>query len=402
VKRVVVLLLLGLTACSHATAGPSRCVAGDDALSTPIAATWTLPLERGPGAAAVDDAGAVVTMPERGLLAVDDRGTERWTVDVPGVGLDWPVIDGDLVIVPTSDEKGAGCVAIGRARGEIRWRVDAGPGAGAVAAIDRDAVLCATAEGRIVAVDRVGTTRWSTDVAAAVGGPVAISGRSVLAVDDVAHRVGFVFRAGGGWMLGCLDLGTGRDATCSRELGTGAPPSAVVSDGAGRFVVGSGDGPGIVVEDAATGDRASLTETADAFDPANIPAVTGGVAIAVDRSGQVTAVDIGDPRIVWRAEVGRPVLDARPAVGGGVVSIVDWTGRIHRLRVADGHPQGAADERGGAIAVASDPAGRLRVTVFRGAAGARVEGEQGVGSPSGRRLHCPAEPGHSSRNDARP
>jgi outer membrane protein assembly factor BamB len=401
VKRVAALLLVGVAACSHATAGSPRCANTGNTASVHVPAKWTLPLDSGPGAAAVDDAGVVVTMPEHGLLAVDDAGDESWSVDLPGVGLDWPVVDHDLVVVPSSDAGGGSCVAVDRERGEVRWRAEAGQGEGAVAAIDGDTVVCGTTEGGVVAADRAGTTRWSVDVAAVLGEPVAISGRSALAIDPVARRVGFVLRVGRGWLLGCLDLDTGRDAKCSRQLGATPPPSAVVSDGEGRFVIGSGEGPGVLIDDVATGD-ASLVDTADGFDPASIPVVVDGVAVVVDRSGGVTAVDIDEPRILWRTDLGQPVLDARPAVGAGVVSIVDWTGRVHRLRVADGRRAAAPDERGGAIAVVSDPRGRLRVTLFRGLGGARLEGEHGTGRAPGRPLHCVAEPGHSSRNDARP
>jgi hypothetical protein len=96
------------------------------------------------------------------------------------------------------------------------------------------------------------------------------------------------------------------------------------------------------------------------------------------------------------------VLDAAPSVAGGMLSVVDMLGGIHRFRLADGRPVDTADDRGGAVAVVSDPAGTLRITLRRGLGGAAVEGENLQKVRSTRPLQCPAEPGHSTRNDARP
>jgi outer membrane protein assembly factor BamB len=415
-KRPLALLVLVAAACTQARASAPTCApplrTGD--------AQWSVPLDDAPTAAAADADGVVVTASGGTVWAFDRGGREVWRTEVMGIGLDWPVIDGDLVVFPVTTAAGAACVGLDRASGAERWRVDAGPGIVAVTGAASGRVVCASARGRLVTVDRAtGAVLWSLDVEEFFdAGPVDISPRGAVAIDPDAHArtesasattagvVTVVLRVRGHWIFSCWDLATGGEARCGLDLGGAAPASAVAGAGGAVFVVGSGSTHDVALIDVEAGTTRAFVPTADAFDPANIPLVTAGLAVVVDRSGQVTAVDVETGRRRWRAELGYPILDAKPAAAAGVVRIVDWTGRIHALRLADGHRAAPVDEEGGAIGVVADPAGTLVVTLRRGLGGERLDGFLPGQNPSepgrARPLQCSVEPGQSTRNDARP
>jgi outer membrane protein assembly factor BamB len=391
--RRFVPIVVVLTACSGTTARHRNCVTSRDAEDR---ARWSVNLESAPGALAVDETGAVVTLDGDAVLALDGDGTQAWRTAVPGAGLDWPVIDGDIVVVPVSRPEGAGCVALDRESGDVRWRVGVGPGVIAASAVAGGRVVCASADGTLVVADRAsGDPRWSVKLAEYFGGPVAISPRGSIAVDPETGRVGVVIRAAGRWALACWDLATGADVGCTYDLGTGAPPSAVTADGAGTFVVGAGGVRRVMLVDLKANRLRATVPTDDAFDPASIPLVVRGLAIVVDRGGGVTAIDIASGAERWRADLGQPVLDARPVVAGGVVAVVDWTGRIHTFRLIDGRRAHRMDDSGGAIGVGGDPESRLLVAIDRGfagnrAVGGRVEGgsKPGAGSEPAATMSC--------------
>jgi outer membrane protein assembly factor BamB len=404
-----VVALVTLAACSHGATAAGSCPSGR---TLDVRKAWTLTPADPPGAAAVDARGAVVTLEHGHVVALDRTGREVWRAGLDGAGLNWPVIDGDLVVVPTD---GAGssadgrCVAFDRDTGAPRWTAEPGGGPVAATAVGGDLALCAGEGGILLAVDRTsGTTRWKVDIAALVHGPVAFSPRSALSVDAAGDRVRIVARVKQSWSILCLRLSTGTDAGCSFDLGPTEPPSAIVGE-AGTAVVGTtvvgADGelvPSIWLVESATNRVRARIPTYDAFDPASVPLLAEGIAVVVDRSGGVTAVGVADGTFRWRADLGAPVLDAAPSVAGGVVSAVDMLGVVHRFRLADGRPVGPADDRGGASAVVADPAGTLQVTLRRGLGGAAVEGRNLGGSRSTRPLQCPAEPGRPTRTDARP
>ncbi len=419
-KQLLALLVIGAAACSHATASTPACV------SAPRAGEhrWSVHLDDGPSAAAADSDGVVVTTNGGLVLAFDRAGRDTWRTEVSGAGLDWPVIDGDLVVIPVTAPAGAACVGLDRASGSERWRVDAGPGRVAAAGAAAGRVICASARGRVVAVERAtGAVQWSLDVEAFFdAGPIDISPRGAVAIDPDVHVgmapasattagvVTVVLRVRGHWMFSCWDLATGGEARCGLDLGGAAPASAVAAAGDAVFVVGSGSTHEVALIDAAAGSTRAFVPTRAAFDPANIPLVARGLAVITDRSGHVTAVDVATGARRWQAELDAPILDAKPAAAAGVVRIVDWGGRIHALRLTDGHRAGPVDEAGGAIGVVADPAGTLVVTLRRGLGGERLDGL--VPEPSSRRkpseggtvrpLQCSVEPGQSTRNDARP
>jgi outer membrane protein assembly factor BamB len=411
----IAVAVVALAACSNGTTAAGSCAPASRARE--VRKRWTLTPDDPPGAAAVDAHGAVVTLEHGHVVALDRSGDEVWRAGLGDAGLNWPVIDRDLVVVPTD---GAGtdadgrCVAFDRATGTRRWTAQPGGGPVAATAVGGEFVVCAGEGGTLLAVDRsTGATRWKVDIAALVHGPVAVSPRSAVAVDAAADRVRIAARVKQHWSVLCLHLSTGADATCSWDFGPTQPPSAIVGRAgtavvgatiAGATVVGAGSEPvpGIWLVDSATNRVRARIPTYDSFDPASVPAIVDGTAIVVDRSGGVTAVRVIDGTFRWRADLGGPVLDVAPSVAGAVVSVVDMVGAIHRFRLADGRPVDRPDDPGGAIAVVSDPAGTLRVTLRRGLAGAAVEGENLREGRSTRPLQCPAVPGHPTRTDARP
>ena len=308
----------------------------------------------------------------RHRVAFDHAGREVWRTHVAGAGLDWPVIDGDLVVVPVTTATGAACVALEQASGAERWQADAGPG-----------IVAATTAGGGRVVSRAhaaawsrskrasGAVLWSRDTEAYFdAGPVDVSPPAAVAVDPTSHPplpsaphhaagvVTVVIRVRGHWIFSCWDLATGTEARCGLDLGGVAPASAVAGAGNSVFVVGSGSSHEVALIDVDARQVRAAVATADAFDPANIPLVTGGIAVVVDRSGQVTAVDVATGRRRWQAALGTPILDAKPAAAAGVVRIVDWTGRVFALRLADGHRAAPVNTRGGTIGVVADPAAR--------------------------------------------
>ncbi len=311
-------IALVATACSHTTAGPRDCT------PEPVLADarWSLDLERAPGSAAADADGVVVTMGNERVVAFDRAGGEVWSTRVEGVGLDWPVIADDVVVLPTTRVAGDGdraaCVALDRSTGAERWQVEVGAGPVASVGAGGDTVVCASARGHLAAVGRDGALRWAQDVEAYLGeGPISVSPRGAVAVAPESGRVGIVLEVAGRWKFSCWDLTTGADAGCSLDLGPGAPPSAAAADGSGRFVLGlgagrDGAGPSLAVIDPGAGLMREIAATAAPFDPSSIPLVTGETAVVVDRLGGVTAVDLAAMELRWRAQLRQPVLDARP------------------------------------------------------------------------------------------
>src|SRR5262249_28229755 len=155
-----------------------------------------------------------------------------------------------IVVVPTaSAEERVGCTVLDRASGRRRYAVGVGGGIGGVVGVGPDAVVCAAADGRLVAVDRAsGRVRWSVDAAAVLGGEATSSARVALAVDPTVGRVAIVAATRATWMLTCWNLTTGaHEPGCDVDLGPSEPPSAVVSAGPGTVLVGSGDARAVLL-----------------------------------------------------------------------------------------------------------------------------------------------------------
>ena len=122
----------------------------------------------------------------------------------------------------------------------------------------------------------------------------------------------------------------------------------------------------------------------------------------VDRSGGLTAVDLASGKLRWRAELGSPALDTRPALVGGTLVLTDWMRELHAFGWADGRPAALPLETPGVVAAGADPGRGLLVAAGRGGTGNRLDG-LGPSEPArGRPLQCRSEPGQSSGQPARP
>jgi outer membrane protein assembly factor BamB len=107
-------------------------------------------------------------------------GARRWQTPVlSGEGDQWPVLDGDAVLVAG----GGGLMAVDAATGAARWRAAVGPAAGQPVAAGERAYL-ATRD-RLVAVDRgSGREVWRSTRLRSATAPVVTSGRVVVATGD--------------------------------------------------------------------------------------------------------------------------------------------------------------------------------------------------------------------------
>ena len=133
--RSLALALALLAGCSAATRSSAAC---PTTRADRAATQWTVNLPSAPGAVAVDAAwrrGHPRTARRaRGRRVRAARSGRR---QLEGAGLDWPVIDGDLVLVPANGAAGGRCVALDRVSGRERWTVDTGPGEIAAVAVRR-------------------------------------------------------------------------------------------------------------------------------------------------------------------------------------------------------------------------------------------------------------------------
>jgi outer membrane protein assembly factor BamB len=396
--------LVLLAGCASAVPSTARCASADaSADAHPDGSRWTVDLPGAPGALAVDGDGTIVTLDDR-VRAMDPRGAPVWDQSVPGAGLDWPVIDRDLVVVPVTTDAGARCVGLDRATGSQRWQLDAGPGPVAATAVGAGVVVCASSAGRVIAAATTdGAPRWSVALTDLVDGrEVALSPRSSLAIDVRTRTLAFTGAVGRAWALFALALDSGADAGRSMGLGAGAPPSAAATDGEGTLVVGDGSRKAVFVVDLVAGKVRAALPTRDAFDPASIPLVAGNRALVVDRGGSLTAVDLPEGRVRWRADLQVPVLDSRPVLAGSTVVLTDWVREVHAYRWADGREDRPPLAVPSVVALGADPAAEVLVAAGRGTTGNRLDGRQPSGNGRVRSLQCPSEPGQPTGQPARP
>ena len=126
---------------------------------------WTVNLPSAPGAVAVDAAvrssRSTAAASARSIARVDADGRSRST----GAGLDWPVIDGDLVVVPTNGDGGGRCVALDAVVGPRALARRHRSGEIAAVAMHGDVARVRERDGtRRRARARHGAPRWSVDL----------------------------------------------------------------------------------------------------------------------------------------------------------------------------------------------------------------------------------------------
>ena len=371
-------------------------------------------------AAAVDARGVVVTTRRPRRPRAGPRRPETQWEAARRRRARLAVIDGDLVVVPAT---AAGGRRVRRARPDLGRRALASP-LGDRARRDRrgrdrrrhDRVY-ASNDGRLVAVE-TGTGR------ALVGrrskrssGPAGrhVSPRGALAIDPATGVVAFVATsaAAGRWCASTW-IG-GRPRRVRPRPGRDPPPSAVATVGDGtlrrRRRAARGRSCSYDLEAPRPGRR---SRRADAFDPASIPLVVGGPGGRGRPRRRRHRRRHATGTLGWRAELGEPVLDARPLLAGGAVHVVDWTGRVHRLRLADGRHRRRRRRPGVRSASSRHPARRSARCrdPRRGSWSAAGEGQRskpasdrGVtprSRPGDRPLQCSSEPGQSTRTTSTP
>jgi outer membrane protein assembly factor BamB len=311
----------------------TRLGASAPARSTTVAATrWRAIHIGSPGPLTTDAEGTVVVTGTR-VVALRHDGTTQWSAPVTQLGIQYPALGAGLVVVSTVVDDGAkpsgSFVALDRTTGATRWRVPVVGEPGPVT-ITSTRVFAATTNGAIRALRRDGTDLWSVRL------PVQISSRGNVAFDAATNTIGLVVHVDkGDWFLDLRDARDGHE-TGAFDLGAADPPSAVAAAGAGRLVVGDGETHELLRIDLHTRVAGAALRTSDGFDPASVPAVDRDLAVVVDRSGGVTAMDLGDGQQRWHADLSGPVLDTRPVISGDRVAVARWLGPVVMLGRADG------------------------------------------------------------------
>jgi outer membrane protein assembly factor BamB len=318
------------------TAKPRGGAAAPD-VGTALAAThWRADHIGSPGPIAADSRGTV-TLTGTSVVAIGHEGTVGWTTPIAQLGIQYPALGAGLVVVSTVVDDGGNTsgsfVALDRATGAPRWRLPVAGEPGPVT-ITSTGVVAATTNGVLRALRGDGRLLWSVQV------PGQISSRGNLAFDPTTNTIGFVVLVDKGhWFLELRDAHDGHE-TGAFDLGAIDPPSGVAAAGSGRFVVGDGETHELLRIDLQDRKAGAALRTLDAFDPASVPAVDRDLAVVVDRGGRVTAMDLGDGHERWHADLGGPVLDARPLISGDRVAATRWLGPVVLFGRADGRSLG--------------------------------------------------------------
>lgn len=208
------------------------------------------------------------------------------------------------------------------ARGASRvWTVPLGPVA-AAPVVTEDLVLAATADGRLVFLDRgTGRLLHETKLGSAVeSSPALAGGKLFVGTDDGdlvsvdAHSGAVLFRARLGQLIRSAPL--------------------PLDD---RVVVGVVDGKAgaLIALDAVTGKPAWKAKLGPVF---SSPALAGERVIVGSDDGSVHAFDKQTGALAWSHALGAKVR-ATPVVAGEVVIVADFAGRVAALALSDGAPR---------------------------------------------------------------
>ena len=225
----------------------------------------------------------------------------------------WPVFRGDGA--RTGSRQAAAASSL-----QPVWEAGIGPVV-ASPVVTADAVVAATADGRLVWLDR-GTGRRIHEMRLAA----AIESSPALGEDQRTLHAG----TDDGEIVG-VDVAAGRERYRVR-LGRLVRSSPLPV--AGRMIVGVVDGKSgaLVAVDATKGTAAWVRKMGPVF---SSPAVSGGHVLVGSDDGFVHAVDPGKGAVVWSTEMGAKVR-ATPAVVGDVALVADFAGRLAALRLSDG------------------------------------------------------------------
>jgi len=232
----------------------------------------------------------------------------------PGGPAPWPLFRGDPG--RTGSRQGAAAASL-----QPLWDAPIG----AVVAspvVTADAVVAATADGRLAWLDRQnGRILHEVRLAA------AIESSPALGDDQTILHVG----TDDGDVVG-VEMATGREryrVRVARLVRSSPLPLA------GRVIVGVVEGKSggsLLALDAAKGTPAWVRKMGPVF---SSPAVTGPHVLVGSDDGFVHALDAQKGTIVWSVEMGGKVR-ATPAVAGDAVVVADFTGRLAAIRARDG------------------------------------------------------------------
>jgi outer membrane protein assembly factor BamB len=270
---------------------PTRAATGT--LGPPI---WTTDVRCCPWGLAVDGHGAVVTIQERSVVALDLQGHSRWETDVEGVQWGKPAMDASLVLVGATRR----VVALARADGTPRWQQP----------MDTRVTSVALAGSFALVGDQNGTLRAFDAATGAVRWSVHYDGDIVTAaqVDAATSTVVVVWTEPPAPAARALDLATG---TVRWEQALGLY-SAAPALGDGRVFLGTGDGhydAWIAALDLASGAGTWWLASPASFQSGIVPAVDGRDLVVVDQLGRVTSIDPASGKPRWTQDLNRRVLD---------------------------------------------------------------------------------------------
>jgi outer membrane protein assembly factor BamB len=314
----------------------------------------------------------VMTVDHLGVVALDDRGRERWVSELDGASIGSPIVFGDRVIVPTSRADGSGgCAGLDRETGETIWTYEAFGTRGVAVAGLRGIAICVMRDGRTAGIlPGPGRLRWQYTFAKGIDpSSVEVFDGTVVAVDEASGLFAFTARYGPSWGMKSNDVDSGASRQLL-QLGTGGPVSAPVVVGPGRFAVAASFPNELYVVDVR-----SLRETripvaaAEGFDPASRPLVVDRQVVVAARAGEVTAIDLDRRRRTWTARMPDPMRRSHPALIGNAVMLATEAGRAVAFRLVDGAP----------VRLPPDPRGAIAALAGSGRTGLYVAGRDGNG-----------------------
>lgn len=309
--------------------------------SGPVTAAWSVVLDYPPIAVTADAHGEVITVEHLGVVALDDRGRERWISRLDGASKGSPVVFGDRVIVPTSRADGSGgCAGLDRHTGEVIWTYEAIGTRGVAVAELRGTAICVMRDGRTAGIlPGPGLLQWQYTFAKGIDpSSVEVFDGSVIAVDEVSGLFAFTARYGPRWGMKWNDVETGARRQLL-HLGTGGPVSAPVVIGPGRFAVAASFPNELYVIDVHTLEQTRIPIPAAAgFDPASRPLVMDRLVVVAAKSGEITAIDLDIRQRRWTARTSHPMRHASPARIGEAVMLATETGGVVAFGLVDGAP----------------------------------------------------------------
>jgi outer membrane protein assembly factor BamB len=341
-----------------------------------VTTAWSVALDYPPSAVAADAGGVVMTVEHQGVVALDDRGRERWASELAGASIGSPLVFGDRVIVPTARADGSGgCAALDRETGATVWTYEAFGTRGVAVAELRGTVICVMRDGRTAGIlPGPGFLQWQYTFAKGIDpSTVEVADGSVIAVDEVSGLFAFTARYGPRWGMKSNDVETG----ASRQLlnlGTGGPVSAPVVVGPGRFAVAASFPNELYAVDVRSLQATRIPiPTTKGFDPASLPLVVDHLVVVVATAGEVTAIDLDIRQRRWTVRVSDPIRRPHPVRIGNAVMLATETGRVVAFRLANGASVRLPAPRGRVVAMLAHP-GREGVDVLgREGVGGRIE-----------------------------